>query len=65
MVLSGAPTEAIKKSHGLEYKFIHPQTVAVPFLRLNLQKRENFRELLVQKSSNTYMTVFSPQISLP
>lgn len=27
VVLSRAPTEVIKKSHGQEYKFMHPQTV--------------------------------------
>lgn len=55
-VLSRTPAEAIKKSHGLEYKFIHPQIVAVPLLSLNLQKRQNFRKLLLQKSNNISMT---------
>lgn len=52
------PAGVIKKSHGLEYKFIYPQIVAVTLLSLNLQKRQNFRELLLQKSSNTSMAFF-------
>lgn len=63
MVLSGAPTGVIKKSPGPEYKFIQPQPAAVTFPSLHLQKRQNFRECLVQTSSSTYMTIF-PIISL-
>lgn len=44
VVLSGVPTEVIKKSHGLEYKFIHPQTVMAAFLSLNLQKKNKISE---------------------
>lgn len=54
LVLSGTPTEVIKKSQGLEYKFIHPQTVMVIFFfHLNLQENPNFREFLVQDVSIT------------
>lgn len=53
LVLSGTPTEVMKKSQGLEYKFIHPQTVMLIFFHLNLQENPNFREFLVQDVSIT------------
>lgn len=53
LVLSGTPAEVIKKSQGLEYKFIHPQTVMVIFFHLNLQESPNFRGFLVQGVSVT------------
>lgn len=58
VVLSGTPTEVMKKSQDLEYKSVHPQPVAVLILHLNLPKRPNFRELLVQKSNSPSMTFF-------
>lgn len=45
LVLSGTPTEVMKNSQGLEYKFIHPQTVMLIFFSSKSSGKSKFQRV--------------------